>query len=124
MINRIFRTTFAIAMVILIVALLLFVGILYGYFNDNVFTELEAEAGYIARGIELSGIGYFDDFTTPNRVTYIDRDGDVVYDSSANPVDMENHASRDEIMQALESSKAYGTYSLESAAAGAGDSAA
>lgn len=102
MINRIFRTTFAIAMVILIVALLLFVGILYGYFNDNVFTELEAEAGYIARGIELSGIGYFDDFTTPNRVTYIDRDGDVVYDSSANPVDMENHASRDEIMQALE----------------------
>lgn len=41
-----------------------------------------------------------------HRITLIDRDGQVLYDSAENAGTMENHANREEVMQALQSEKA------------------
>ena len=101
MTRKIFRPNFGTAMLILLVSLALFVSILHSYFDGQVFDELGAEARYVAQGVELSGMDYFDGLRSANRVTYIAPDGTVLYDSEANPDEMENHASRDEIMSAL-----------------------
>ena len=44
-----------------------------------------------------------------NRITWIDRDGTVLFDSVAKAEDMENHADRDEVKQAMETGEGEST---------------
>ena len=100
MTGRIFKTIFGSAMLVLLLSLVLFVSILHGYFEDQVFAEMGSEANYITQGIEKIGFDYFNGLDSTNRITYIASDGTVLYDSVADPATMENHSDREEVIAA------------------------
>ena len=56
---------------------------------------------YVRHGLEQSGKDYLTTLTgTQERLTWVAKDGTVLYDSVADPATMENHADRAEIRQA------------------------
>lgn len=68
-------------------------------------SEVRQEARYIRTAIEISGSEYLEemngvDWTT--RVTLIDQDGNVLYDTRRDSSTLENHSGRREIKEALE----------------------
>ena len=69
-------------------------------------TELEKEAFYAAQGVESSGMEYLEKLDGKNsRITLIDQDGSVLYDSQAEASSMENHKDREEVKEAAETGK-------------------
>lgn len=52
---KIFKSTFLVGVTALIACAALFIGVLYQYFEARLFTELQSEAGYVARGVEVAG---------------------------------------------------------------------
>ena len=103
MTKRIFRTTMAVAVVVLAACLALIMAVLYEAFENQLQTELKSEAGYVAQGIQADGAGYFDGLQSRNRITWVAADGQVLYDSVADAAAMENHGDREEIRAAMES---------------------
>ncbi len=63
------------------------------------------EARLVARGVESMGMDYLDDLQSSNRITWVDGDGTVLYDSVADAATMENHADREEIREAMNGSQ-------------------
>ena len=63
----------------------LFLGVLFQHYEEQAFEQLSAEAGYIAHGMDLSGEAYLETMSTQARVTWVDTDGTVLYDSVADP---------------------------------------
>ncbi len=90
----------------MVLSIALFMGMLYQYFSDQLMSELETETWLVAQGVELNGMDYLTGLNTENRVTWVDQDGTVLYDSQADAGSMENHADREEIQQALTASPA------------------
>lgn len=101
MTKRIFRAILTVALAALLAALTLVVGVLHGYFESRTEADLNQQAVTIARGVDLGGMKYFDGLRVSNRVTWVDQDGTVLYDSWKDAASMENHGSREEIQQAL-----------------------
>ena len=99
---KIFKSTFLVGVAALVACAAMFIGVLYQYFEARLFTELQGEAGYVARGVEVAGESYFDGLHSDNRVTWVDAGGTVLYDNEADAATMENHANREEIKQAME----------------------
>ena len=98
---KLFRNSTAVAVSVMVLSIALFMGMLYQYFSDQLMNELETETWLVAQGVELNGMDYLTSLNTENRVTWIDKDGTVLYDSQADADAMENHADREEIQQAL-----------------------
>lgn len=66
--------------------------------------EIRQEADYITTAIEISGRSYLEEMDRVRentRVTLINKDGDVLYDSRQDEVTLENHMDRPEIKEAL-----------------------
>ena len=60
------------------------------------------ETALAAQGVSLCGKDYFTGLSTGDyRVTWIDADGTVLFDTGADASRMENHLEREEIRQAL-----------------------
>ncbi|MDO4944842.1 MAG: ATP-binding protein [Ruminococcus sp.] len=107
MTKRIFRSICLVAIGVLFASIALFVGALYDYFSTVQRNQLKMQTNLAAHGVANEGIGYFDGLDTKNyRITWIDSDGTVLYDSKSNTDEMENHLEREEIKQAL--SKGFG----------------
>ena len=100
---KLFRTSMAVAVSVMALSIALFMGMLYQYFSDQLMAELENETRLVSRGVELDGMDYLTDLDTVNRITWVAADGTVLYDSEVDPADMENHADREEIREALDS---------------------
>jgi len=106
MIKRIFNNFILIAFITLISCIILFLGILYSYFGSQMTDQLENQAVYIAQGLTNEGVSYFDDLkNTDTRITWINSEGTVLYDNKADAENMENHADREEVTEALEKGK-------------------
>lgn len=103
MTKRIFTAIFAVAISIFAACLVLIMGVLYNYFSVMYETEIQNEAQYISIAVQSAGEDYLNSLTpSTNRITWIDSDGTVLYDSRADLPSLENHADREEIKQALE----------------------
>lgn len=106
MTKKIFKSIMAVCTVVLILGLAFVMGILYRYFGKQISTELEKEAFYAAEGVESSGMEYLEKLDGKNsRITLIDQDGSVLYDSQAEASSMENHKDREEVKEAAETGK-------------------
>lgn len=110
---KIFRNSMAVGVSVFLLSVALFMGVLYQYFGGQLTKELENEAWLVARGVEEMGMEYLDGLQSSSRITWVDTDGTVLYDSVADPAGMENHADREEIQEALRGVK--GTAQRESA---------
>lgn len=103
MTKRIFRGMLIVCAVVLIASVAMIEGVLYDYFSRKSVDELHYEAAYIAAGIETSGESYLEDLSLNDaRITWINADGSVLYDSETDGSQMENHAQREEVREALE----------------------
>lgn len=107
MTKRIFRTIFIVAVGVFLASALLFMTVLYDYFSTVGQNQLRAQIDLAAQGVTNEGIEYFDGLEAHNyRITWIGKDGSVLYDSASNANDMENHFEREEVKEAL--AKGYG----------------
>ena len=113
MLNKIFRSNFISTMIILLISFCLIFGVLFSYFESQMFSELQSEADYIAYAVKNEGVSYIENFDNDKkRITLVSADGTVLADTKAVVEDLENHADRKEIKDALE--KGSGTSSRHS----------
>ena len=105
MTQRIFRSIFLVAIAVMFSVSVLTMGMMYRYTSMETRKELSREAEYIALGIQNEGVSYFEFLDqahlTDSRVTWIDTDGGVLFDSVAKKGEMENHADREEVKEAF-----------------------
>ena len=102
MTGKIFRSIICASLVTLLACFVLIMGILYEYFNSSLLRELKNEADIIQQGIELYGEEYLEDTDFANRITWIDTDGTVIYDSMVEADELENHLEREEVREAFD----------------------
>lgn len=105
MTKRIFKAILAVALSMLLLCTALIIGVLYEYFGNQFSSQLASSAAYIAQGVENEGMSYFENLHKgSSRITWVDKDGTVIYDSIAEVSALENHKDREEIKQAFENS--------------------
>lgn len=101
MTKKIFKSIMFVSVVVFVLGLAFVMGILYRYFGNEIKDELRNEASYLTAGVELEGASYLENVTfKDSRVTYIDEDGTVLFDSEADTAEMENHRHREEVVEA------------------------
>lgn len=99
---KIFKSTFLTSVLVLIISLVLTMGILFSFFEGQIKKELQSEADYIEYAVTQHEEGFFKNFSSgEKRITLIGADGTVLEDTSANPAEMDNHAEREEVKDAL-----------------------
>lgn len=103
--NKIFRALVALAaMAVLLASLLITFVVSQDFFNETK-KELSQEARYISMGLSSGGDDYLNKIAAENtgdvRVTLIDSDGTVLFDNQAEAKTLENHAMRQEVMEAI-----------------------
>ena len=106
MVDKIFRSNFYTSMLILLMSFCLIFGVLFSYFESQMFTELESEAGYISYAVKNEGTDFIDNFNEKGkRITLVSSDGTVLADTSASARELENHSDRKEIEDAIKTGK-------------------
>ncbi len=102
MTKRIFRSIFAVAAVVLLLSLSTVLGVLYTNYSDVQWQQLETELELTRLGLESSGEDYLRNISTEDfRITWIDGNGTVLFDTQADAASMDNHAQREEITEAM-----------------------
>ena len=104
MTKRIFRSILLVAGAVLLASIVLIMGVLYGYFGGVQERQMEDELTLAVAGVETDGADYLKAVDTDRfRLTWVAADGTVLYDTQADAADLENHAGRTEIAQAMQS---------------------
>ncbi len=102
MTNKIYRSIFFSAMLVVLASLAFIMGILFRFFEGQIIKELKSEAGYLAYSIEQDGTALFDNFhDNDRRITLIAPDGTVIADTSGDAETLDNHLGRKEVQLAL-----------------------
>lgn len=100
--KKIFRANVAVALLVLLASIVLIMGILFQYFESQLQNELASEADYIAYAVENQGIDYIYEFRSGSkRISLISPDGTVLADTSVDQSDLDNHADRQEVREAV-----------------------
>ena len=102
MTRKIFSSTMLVAGIVLLAAAVIIIGVLYEYFGGVQTNELRDELGLAAVAVEADGTDYLEKLTAEScRLTWIAPDGTVIYDTRRDAESLENHASREEVAEAL-----------------------
>ncbi len=104
MTGKIFRSILTASAATLLAALVIVFGVLYSYFTLALNTQMKAQLHFAARGVACAGESYLEGLAEQNyRLTLIDTDGRVLYDSRADAATLENHGNRPEVQSAFQS---------------------
>ena len=102
MTGKIFKSIVAVATAVLLSSLVIITGVLYSYFGRIQRKELQEELHLAAAALSQLGEPYLQALDTENfRLTWVDADGSVRFDTWADAAAMENHKDREEIRDAL-----------------------
>ena len=102
MTGKIFRSTLAASLTVLLASLLVITGCLYTYFATVREQQLQTELTLAAAAVEADGADYLARVRdTAERLTWVASDGTVLYDTRTDTQPMENHGQREEIREAL-----------------------
>lgn len=101
--KKIFRASFFTAVVVLVAAVALIMGILFDLFERQLQLEAANEAQYLAQAVENEGADFLAGLDSGGkRITLIKPDGTVIFDNQADAAALDNHSEREEIKQAAE----------------------
>ena len=102
MTSKIFRSTVLVAVIVLLCSLSVVMGVLYNHFTGVQVAQLKAELSLAVTGTEQYGNAFLENVEAERfRVTWIDADGTVLFDTQVDQTTMENHADCEEIQEAL-----------------------
>ena len=102
MTKKIFKSILIVAGTVLLASIVIIMGCLYEYFSNIQKDKLADELDIAASAVELYGTDYLKTISSDRyRITWIQADGKVIYDTQAGADSMENHADRQEVKQAL-----------------------
>ena len=106
MTSKILKSILSVAVAVLFSAIVIITGVLYRYFGNIQQSQLKDELSLAADATQQLGEEYLKGLDSDRyRLTWVDADGNVVFDSRADKSTMENHSDREEIKEAL----AFGT---------------
>ncbi|MBQ2426591.1 MAG: PAS domain S-box protein [Lachnospiraceae bacterium] len=106
MIKKIFNAILSVATAVLLASLIIVTGVLYQYFGNVQEEQLRDELSLAVSATEELGKDYLDGLDFERyRLTWVDQNGTVIFDSHADITAMENHIDREEIKEALISGK-------------------
>lgn len=109
MTKKIFRSILLAALSVLLASLVIIMGCLYEYYRNVQEKQLRDELHMACCGVEAGGLGYLEQLASPYRfpsvadcrLTWIASDGTVLFDTHVPAEELENHADRVEVRQAL-----------------------
>ena len=95
--SRVFRSCLTVAAAAALVCIAIFSVFAYREFTRENHSNLRAEAQYIARAVEVSGMSYLSGLEPEpgSRITWIAPDGTVLCDTEVSPEAMDNHRNRE-----------------------------
>lgn len=103
MTKKIFNAIWIVTISVLLIVSIIFLGVLYNYFTTIQQDQLRVETDMVAQGVSVQGQDYFNQVDLKDvRITWIENDGNVIYDNQSDSLEMENHLAREEIKEALE----------------------
>lgn len=87
----------------LVVTIVIVFGVMYNYHGKQIMNELHSEINIISVGVEDGGTKYLDTLSKSekSRITWVNKDGSIKYDSNVSKSKMENHLNRKEIKDAM-----------------------
>lgn len=103
MTKRIFRNILLTAMGAVLLSAAILVISLYLLYESSAISALRSEAAGMVRALDLleDDAAYLSGLEGGSRITLIAPDGQVIYDSTADASELESHAGRTEVLQAL-----------------------
>ena len=102
MTRKIFKSTLAVAIITLVFSISIITGVLYSYFDSTQQAQLRSELHLAAKATEELGKAYLAELNYNRyRITWVDKEGNVIYDSHVGAQSMENHGDREEIKEAF-----------------------
>lgn len=103
MTRRIFRAVLSISLLVCLIGMTTVFAGLYHYFDLQLTKELKSEAEYLAVSLEIYGQEVLHQLPkSAERVTLIETDGTVLFDNYTDAQQLDNHAQREEIKEAME----------------------
>lgn len=110
MTGKIFRSTVIVAAFVFVATLTLVISLIYAHYSGVQKAQLAEQAELVAMGTNKGGVSFVRQIQADGyRVTWIDEDGTVKYDSKADSDKMADHSTREEVKQAFESGKGEST---------------
>lgn len=100
MTGKIFRYSFLAGALSLILCVVLFFSLQYRSSIDEAFEALRQETIYVSKGIALEGDAYLAELDSGKRITWMDAEGNVIYDSQTK--NLPNQSSLIEVRSAIE----------------------
>ena len=103
MTKKIFKNVFLSCLTVLISTIVIVFGVTYSFYGDELIKELHSELNTVSVGVEQNGVDYLNslDLENDKRITWVNKDGTVIYDTNASENKMENHLNRQEIKDAI-----------------------
>lgn len=103
MTKKIFKNIFLGCIAVLVSTIVIIVGVMYDFYGDELMKQLHHQISTISAGVEKDGVSYLEsiDIADDERITWIDSDGSVKFDTDATADTMENHLDREEIKDAM-----------------------
>lgn len=100
--KKIFYSIALVGTLVFVASVVLIMGVLYTHFLNEQFDQMRSQAMLAKQGADKCGQEYFKGLDAEGyRLTWIDEDGTVLYDSEADVGKMENHLQREEVKEAL-----------------------
>ncbi len=102
MTKKISKAIIMVSSITLLCAIVLIVGSLYNYFTDIQKENQKSHLDLVYSGVSEFGTAYLNSIESSiYRITWIDEDGVVLFDSKADINTMENHGDREEFLEAI-----------------------
>ncbi len=100
--RKIFRSSFFIAVFVLMASIFMILSVLFNFFENQLQNELKDEMNYLSHAVENEGINFFENFDSKKkRITLMDINGQVIFDNRINAEKLDNHLNREEIEEAI-----------------------
>lgn len=106
--DKIFRGIFYVAIIVWVSSLLLILGVMYPSYTSQLEKDLKTEVEILGSGIEFAGLEYLNkielnrSIADTKRITLVNSEGIVIFDSKYDIEKLDNHSQREEIKEARE----------------------